>query len=388
MTSDGGPSAMRTMFLAFFPVYPPASGASSVSCSLAQHTPGERWLVQMADDPGRRMLGDRWELVTLPWVSSRIGKLVNLRRRVRQMVRWCRRTEPETIVLEGASWVLYHWFLLRALRRAGLKAEVVYHAHNVEYLLRQQRHGRVVRGLTHWAENRVVHGADRVLACSPVDRDEFERLYGLRPDILPNGVDIERYAVVSEEDVDGLRARYGLEGEIVLFMGMYSYRPNREALDFLVGEVFENVVRRRPGARLLVLGGAIPHERPWLIVPGLVSHEDLPGILRACQVGVAPIFSGSGTRVKILEYLAGGLPVVATSKGAEGLGLVDEDHLLVREDAPGFEEAVVELLEDREHACAMGERGCAEVRARFSWKRLLESGIGGARSSQGAKAGT
>jgi len=88
--------------------------------------------------------------------------------------------------------------------------------------------------------------------------------------------------------------------------------------------------------------------------------------LKRASVCVAPIFSGSGTRLKILEYLAAGRPVVATPKAAEGLAVEHGRHLLLA-DGTAFAEALVRLARDRGYAEALAQAGRELVATRYSW---------------------
>jgi glycosyltransferase involved in cell wall biosynthesis len=196
-------------------------------------------------------------------------------------------------------------------------------------------------------------------------------LYKARARLLPNGVDVGRFAEVSEADLRAVRSRYGLSGDVVLSMGLYAYRPNGQAIDALVEKIFPEVLRRRPRAKLAILGGAIPHERPWLLTPGSIPYEELPGFVSACAAGVAPIISGSGTRLKLLEYLAAGLPAVSTAKGAEGLPLRDGRHLLIAEGAACFADAISSLLVDPGYAASLARRGQSLVREKYAWSRIM-----------------
>jgi glycosyltransferase involved in cell wall biosynthesis len=195
-------------------------------------------------------------------------------------------------------------------------------------------------------------------------------LYGVEAILLPNGVDVASTQGGSGVAAEILRARHRLTVETVLFMGSYAYRPNGEAIDFLVTDVFPELTRRRPGARLLITGGAVPYERPWLIAPGLVPAEDLPGLIKACAVSVAPIFSGSGTRLKILESLAAGTPVIATAKGAEGLPLKPGGDFIQAETAADFVNALAQVLHDPEQSRRAYTRAFEEVRRSFDWRAL------------------
>ncbi len=229
----------------------------------------------------------------------------------------------------------------------------------------------MVSEVTRWAEAQVVRQADLVFAVSAVDQRQIEELYGRRPELWPNGVDVDRFRNVPDAVVSDVRTKYGLGEDTVLFMGLYAYRPNTEAVDALVREIFPAVRRRMPEARLAVIGGDIPYRESWLIAPGKIPYDELAAFVSACRLGVAPIFSGSGTRLKILEYLAAGLPVVSTSKGAEGLDLCDGEHIRIAGSPETIADAIVKLLKDREAAARLGRAGGERLRALYSWPMIM-----------------
>ncbi len=122
---------------------------------------------------------------------------------------------------------------------------------------------------------------------------------------------------------------------------------------------------------MAVLGGTVRGAAPWLVNPGMIPHTDVPAVIRSSAVGLAPVLSGSGTRIKILEYAAAGIPVVATAKGAEGLPLKDRVHLRLADGGDAFVEAINDVYADRGAAEAMAARGAAEVRRLFDWPGLV-----------------
>ncbi len=363
---------MSVAFICFFAAAPPSGGAGSVTCALAEALPGSRLLVQPGPEarcfltPGRlpvrqlRLFGDRgWrKLLGIPGYARRVVRLVQ-------------QTGAEVVVLEGASWVLYHWWLLSRLRRHCPRLIVLYHAHNVEYELRRQRHGRLAQWLTRWAEGRVLRGVAQSFAVSERDRDAFQRLYGVVPLLLPNGVDSRRFA----RDADGASAAgrrpHRLGQDVILFMGSYAYPPNREAIDFLVTAVLPRVLAQYPTAELAVTGGPVPYRRPWLRVAGLLPDDQVPAFIRGCAISVAPVFSGSGTRLKILESLASGVPVVATRKGAEGLVLEPGIEILLAEGAADFASTLIELLRNTDRRRQLGACGQRQVVSRYDWAVLV-----------------
>ena len=95
-------------------------------------------------------------------------------------------------------------------------------------------------------------------------------------------------------------------------------------------------------------------------------------IARRASISVAPLRLGSGTRCKILDSMAWGLPVVSTTLGAEGIEATEGEHLLVRDDIEQFAEAVVQLLSDKELWQKLRTAGRQLVRERYSWDRVFE----------------
>ena len=363
---------MKFAVVSLYGIVPPTTGAASVTYHLAKFLPGQRVAVQLGPNDRERLLEDNLTLISVPNEElNRLRKAWGVVRKMDRLVDIIRSLDPDVVFLEGGSWTLYYLILLRRLRRARIRARIIYHAHNVEFKLRMQRDGLAIAFLTRLAERALTRGADLTTAVSEVDAALFEQLYGVRPKLLPNGVDTDRFGSVDERRIQAVRERYGLVGKVVLFMGLLTYPPTRRGLDFLIDDVFPEVRRRCPEARLAVTGGELGLDREWLINPGIIPFEDVPAFIKACDVCAAPIFSGSGTRVKILEYMAAGKPVVATVKGAEGLAVVDGQDLLMAEDSGRFAEAIVSLLTRPDQARAVGERGRRSVTERFSWTRIV-----------------
>jgi glycosyltransferase involved in cell wall biosynthesis len=361
----------RFLIIAFYEVFPPASGAAVVSYNCARFLKGEKFLLQLSRSRCEMLPEDGIKLINIDVPQDRNAKKVpGLAWRLPDIVNRIKAVDPDCLILEGSSWSVYHLALLSFVRAARVKSKIVYHAHNVEYVLRRQKSNFLVAWLTKWAEGHLLKKTDLNTAVSEIDAQSFERLYGTRPILLPNGVDLERFQAVTPEDVAAVRKRYHLTGQIVLFMGLASYKPNREAIDFLIGRVFPGLISHLPEARLAVIGGQVGCEKDWLIAPGNIPFRDIPAFIAACDVCVAPIFSGSGTRLKILEYLAAAKSVVATAKGAEGIR-VEAGKNIVMAEAEAFGEEVELLLRDPGRAAKIGAAGFRVVEEHYSWQRIM-----------------
>lgn len=163
------------------------------------------------------------------------------------------------------------------------------------------------------------------------------------------------------------------ERETLLFLGTLSYGPNVDALRYLLDDILPTLRAARAGILIDVVGSDPSPEVRALAAPGINivgSVSDVRPHLERAAVLIAPLRIGGGTRVKLVEALGLATPVVTTTIGAEGLRLVDREHLRLADTPAAFARAVLEVLDDPAGARAMGERGLAFARERYTWDRL------------------
>jgi glycosyltransferase involved in cell wall biosynthesis len=166
----------------------------------------------------------------------------------------------------------------------------------------------------------------------------------------------------------------------ILFAGTFTHLPNREAAQWLAREIMPAVWARAPAARLRIVGSAPPAEVGSLAGPGVEVVADAPSMephLRAAAVVTAPVRSGGGMRMKVLEAMARGKAVVTTPLGAEGLDCIDpEPPLVVAATAEGTAIEIARLLEDQPARRRLGAEARAFAEAHHSpaaWAKRLEA---------------
>jgi glycosyltransferase involved in cell wall biosynthesis len=185
--------------------------------------------------------------------------------------------------------------------------------------------------------------------------------------VIPNGVDTRHFRTPDP----------GNPRHHALFVGSFPHLPNQDALDYLLREIWPLVRRRLPDARLSVAGARPPR---WVLdtdgrdgVSVVGEVPDLAPLYRSHRLLAVPIRAGSGTRLKILEAMASGLPVVSTTIGAEGIEASPDRHLLVADEPISFAAAVTSLLED---SAGFGARLAAEARqlaaTQYDWDRIAD----------------
>lgn len=221
-------------------------------------------------------------------------------------------------------------------------------------------------------EIQACRASDMVLTVSEEDRATLLNLDRSLAKVhcVPIGTDIDYYQPV-ERTAGSLN---------ILSIGTMYWPPNVDSMLYFTREILPLVRREIPDSTLTIAGQrpvesvlALAKE-PGIRVTGYVDDER--EIARDCGVFVVPLRSGSGVRVKILNALAMGLPVVSTSIGAEGLDVRSGEHLLIADDPPAFADAVVRVLRDPELAAALGRNGRQLVCEKHSWDRVGQRLLG------------
>ena len=155
----------------------------------------------------------------------------------------------------------------------------------------------------------------------------------------------------------------------MIFVGNLAYLPNREATQVLSSVIAPIVLDEIKNAKFLVVGkGRDKLESPGLMFTGFV--ENVLDVLNISDVAVAPLFHGTGTRLKILEYLSCGLPVVSTSIGAEGLETENGVNIFIEDNLESFALRIVELLNNRELSTALGKAARVLAESTYDWTQI------------------
>jgi polysaccharide biosynthesis protein PslH len=260
---------------------------------------------------------------------------------------------------------------IAAAALAGLARErpVIYNAHNLESAFRHElQQGRLARMLgtreLRAFERGLLKRAAESWMVSEADLAGARALCpGARLRYVPNVVDvaaIEPIALLSSEP----RA---------IFVASFFYEPNRNGLRFLLEEVFPRVWQELPQARLALVGAGLDERQPPSRDPRVETLgfvEDLHAAYARARCAVVPLLQGGGTPLKLIEALAHGLPVIATSRAAAGLQLRDGEHCLMADDAASFAAGLIRLLS--EGAPELGARGRQLAAERYSIEALSQ----------------
>jgi polysaccharide biosynthesis protein PslH len=290
-----------------------------------------------------------------------------------------RELSPDVLQVEGLEMAE---FALRS-RHARSGSLLVFDAHNAEYVLQKRiletdaRHPLRWAGATYsliqWRkllryEALVCRRMQRVVVCSEADARAMMRLApGVSPIIIPNGVDTQAYR-------PNVVPAAALEGRPLVFTGKMDFRPNVDAMLWFCSQVLP-IIRGQCREAHLYIVGKNPHPRLARLAgtAGVTltgSVEDVRPYIVAAAVYVAPLLTGGGTRLKILEAMAMGKPIVSTTLGCEGIGVASGREVVLADGPAGFAQQVLRLLQARQQSEELGRLARAFVEQRFDWSTV------------------
>ena len=218
-----------------------------------------------------------------------------------------------------------------------------------------------------WYEARTYPRFDLLTMVSAADRQatlDAAGRRGPRVEVVPNGVDCAHN-------------RPGLaqpRPNSLVFNGSLTYSANYDAVQWFLAEVWPRIRAQVPEATLAITGATAGVDLAGLALDDSVTLlgyvEDVRLPVAGAAVAVAPIRQGGGTRLKILEAMALGTPVVATSKGAEGLDVADGEHLLLADDPERFASQTIRLVSDADLHGRLAANARHLVETRYDWQQI------------------
>lgn len=390
MTPPGRPP--RIVFLCQRVPWPPDRGDRITTWHFLQHFLARGATVDVgcfAEEPrdaeGVAFLSRSCATVVAPRLDRRWRRLTSLRglltgepltlpffrhpELARAVHRWCAAAPPDLIWVYSSSMAQYALDV-----PAGAKVMQFAELDSDKWRQFAARSGPVGRWLYGREAQRLLAFEDRVarafsasLVVSEVERELFrERIPGVEPVVLPNGVDVEHFTSAG----DGVR-----HPRTAIFTGVMDYEPNIDGVCWFAAECWPAIRARHADARLLIVGSRpAPRVQALARLPGIAVTGRVPTTppwFDQAAVAIAPLRLARGVQNKVLEAMSMALPVVASPQAAQGVGEAPPGTLTVAADAPTTIDALCQLFAAPDAARAAGRQAAAWVRATFGWPRMF-----------------
>jgi len=275
----------------------------------------------------------------------------------------------DVVILEN----LFSINTVKTIRKYARKATIIYDAHNVDTNLVEEVVD--IQGVSipyakgiKKAESTLYKTVDAIFSCSERDKKEFLKMnqHQLKVAVIPNGVNIGQVPDYSiQQNIP----------EFILFCGALWTLANSQGLRWFYENIWPRIKKRFPRLQLLIVGsGELPKGNEHLMSDSSLvfagNVDDVQPWYNKAVISIVPLLSGSGTRLKILEAMSFGLPVLSTSKGAEGIDYTNGKDILIADEAEEFFNQLLNLLENTEKRLSIARKGRELVEKKYNWNMI------------------
>jgi glycosyltransferase involved in cell wall biosynthesis len=281
------------------------------------------------------------------------------------------KVRPFLIIIEEYYSLTKIASLLRKITRAKY---LVLDLHNIDTLrfLRYPNINKYFVKLIYMLEKKASDIADLVMVVSNYDFYLTKKIFNINHAIVvPNFIPYNELECIKSESLEDLKRN--LSSVYVVFHGDFRYFPNREALSILLKHIMPKIWRQYPTIKLIVMGPGLPRisgER--VVLMGYVPQRTLYKMLCNAYCAMVPLLRGGGSRIKILEYMACGTPVISTRIGAEGLEVENFKHILLVDDVDDFSLMFKLLMENSELRERIRDNAITLVKEKYDIVKAME----------------
>jgi len=261
--------------------------------------------------------------------------------------------------------------LLPIIKKYFLKAKFVLDAHNVDHLLLETNPSNIkyykkIKKL----ESNLYKYVNSFWACSKNDLNILESLNHnkIHGKVVPNGV-----AVKAKPYVEDKSNTYNT----ILFCGTLDAKPNKEGVLWFYKNIWPSIIKQKPDVKLWIVGKG--NRTPFLDLESDTSVdfigevEDVGPYYKKSFIAIVPLLSGSGTRLKILEAMSFGNPIVTTSKGIEGIEFENGNHAFVADTIDDFSSNIIQILDAPNRGNQLRENAYKLVKKKYDWSIIVNN---------------
>lgn len=277
--------------------------------------------------------------------------------------------------------IVSHPYLLHEVEKFRGNKPLIYEAQDIEYNLKKNvykkdnKETKVLLKLVHETERKACETSNLIMTCSEEDKITLSRLYNVPLEkiiVVPNGVDCTEVNFASMDDRKKNKKELGFEEEfIAIFIGSW-HPPNIEAARYII-----EFASKLPEVKFIIIGsvcGALKNE----IIPknvglmGQIEEKEKDLIFSIADVALNPMVSGSGTNLKMFDYMAAGIPVITTEFGARG---IEDRKSMIVADVKDMAQAIENIKGDKDlEGLTFNARKYIEEN--FDWQKIVREMVG------------
>ena len=351
----------KTAFVSFFSIFPDTSGSASMTNSRFKNWPNKKKLFQLSHLKKKNTKSICSIFIGKETPMNKIFKLPII---ILKIYNYLKNEKNKIVIIEGSSWIFYTFIVLFALRVLLPKSKIIYISHNVECEIRKDFSNKFIYLLTKTLEKIVFKYSYLSTVVSTQDKKKIKKLYNLNTIIYPNAISLNYK-----------KNKNKIKDDYIIYSGSYFFKPNRDAIDYLNKNIMPQLIKKIPNIKLLLTGGGLTKNYPWIINKGIVSKNNLYNLIYHSKLMCVPLNFGSGTRIKIIESLSIGAIVLSTKKGIEGIKLEKMNPPFVTANRKSFVKIIFKVIKNNRILKSKSLRDKLYYRNTYSMKTVTKNFI-------------
>lgn len=296
-----------TAIIAFFPIFPAYSGASEVVYGLYKSWVGEKKLFYLTNSIKNPKINSLIKFFKIPVLFIKIFNYLFFKKK-------------KIIIIEGASWIGFSLILIILTKIFIKDSKIIYHAHNIEFEIRKQNSSSTISCLTKFLENLVYKLSDYPTAVSINDQKKIKKIYNKKAYLFENGINLKRLKTSKKRRVKNH----------VIFVGSYLYKPNRIAIKNLLDLNKKVLIKNFSKLKIFIVGKGLPEkyikENSNLVYFKYLSKKKLNHMILSSKFVLAPLIKSPGTKIKLIETLVLGTPLIVSKAGMIGIKIFKNEN--------------------------------------------------------------
>jgi len=291
-------------FVSFFEVFPPLYGSSVVCSSFFKNWPHKnKKLFQLSQKQNLHK-----NICNIYYYKSSLGKLFALINLIYQIKKYLN-GKKNFLIIEGASWSGYSYLLSIALRILIKDLFILYKTHSVEYEIRKNNNNIFIAEITRFFEKKMMQNSNLVTSVSRREQKVFASLYNAKTFLFHNTID---YNPIHIKNKNKNKKKY------IIFSGSKDYKPNLYSINELINVIMPNVIKKLDINLYIFGNNNLNKKYPWLHIKKVSKKKYLTYLKNAFAM-IVPSNESYGSKIKIIESLCYGVPIITTNIGFTGI---------------------------------------------------------------------
>jgi UDP-N-acetylglucosamine:LPS N-acetylglucosamine transferase len=244
---------------------------------------------------------------------------------INQLKNFIKKFKKKIIIIEGASWIGYSYFFLKLIKYYYSRAIIIYHAHNIEYELREKKNNFIIGFITKILERKIYKLANFATAVSIDDQKKLKKLYNVKSYFFPNGINKKRLLKK--------KPKFNIPKKYIIFSGSYSYKYNKEAINKIILKIMPVLIKKYKSIKLIITGKDFPQDRfkKYNFIKNYINltKKELNYLIIKSLFMLTPMSKSPGTKLKVIETLLLGANLITSKEGVRGVNFIKNKKIRI-----------------------------------------------------------